>query len=121
MTTLIYSVRSNSWKRLNLDMPISIGRKVYLNGLCHWWANTDVADAYMVSFDLRYENIFTTQLPLDMQDSYPDEWVLKRENDSDDKWFDLVVLNEFVAMISKHVKTASFQVYVLGELGVSES
>jgi len=31
------------------------------------------------------------------------------------------VLNGFVAMISKHVKTASFHIYVLGELGFSES
>jgi len=68
-------------------MPISIGRKVYLNGLGHWWANTNVADAYMVSFDLRNENFFTTHLPLDMQDSYPDEWILMRESDGDpDKW-----------------------------------
>jgi F-box interacting protein len=121
----IYSVRSNSRKRLNLNMPISIGRKVYLNGLCHWWASTIIADAYMVSFDLRNENFFTTHLPLDMQDSYHDEWVLRREGDNDDKWkhryFDLVVLNGFVAMISKHVKTTSFHIYVLGELGVSES
>jgi F-box interacting protein len=119
----IYSLRSDSWKRLDLDMPISKSRKVYLNGLCHWWAYTDVADQYMVSFNLSNDNFLTTHLPLDMQDSYPDEWV-KRESDPDvwvKRYFDLVVLNGFVAMISKHVKTASFHIYVLGELGVRES
>ncbi|XP_024636131.1 F-box protein CPR1 [Medicago truncatula] len=97
----IYSLRSNSWKKLDFNMPTSIGRKVYLNGVCHWWTNTNVDD--------------TTHLPLDMQDSYsdPDEWV--------NRYFDLVVLNGFVALISKHVKTTSFHIYVLGELGVRES
>jgi len=119
----IYSARSHSWKRLDLYMPIDIGRKVYLNGMCHWWAYTNVADAYMVSFNLSNENFFTTHLPLDMQDSYPNEWV-KIESDPDEwvkRYFDLVVLNGFVAMISKHVKTSSFHIYVLGELGVRES
>ncbi|MCI28242.1 F-box protein [Trifolium medium] len=58
-----------------------------------------------------------------MQDSYPDEWV-KRESDPDERtqrYFDLVVLNGFVAMISKHVKTSSFHIYVLGEPGIRES
>ena len=117
----IYSLRRNYWKRLDLDMPISIGRKVYLNGVCHWWTNTDVDDAYMVSFNLSNENFFTTHLPLDMQDS--DEWV-KRESDLDEwvkRYLNLVVLNGFVALISKNVKTASFHIYVLGELGVRES
>jgi F-box interacting protein len=119
----IYSVRSNEWKRLDLDMPIGIGCKVYLNGMCHWWAYTDRDDTYMVSFNLSNEVFFTTHLPLDMQDSYPDEWV-KRESDPVERverYFDLVVLNGFVAMISKHVKTSSFHIYVLGELGVRES
>jgi len=62
----IYSVRSNSWKRLDLvDMPIGIGRKVYLNGFCHWLTNTDSDDACMVSFDLSSEVFFTTHLPLE--------------------------------------------------------
>jgi hypothetical protein len=43
----IYSVSSHSWKRLDLeDMPRGSGRKVYLNGLCHWWAMR--RDTYMV-------------------------------------------------------------------------
>ena len=113
----IYSVRNHSWKRLDLDdMARGIGRKVYLNGLCHWWAMRD--DKYMVSFNLSNEMFFTTLLPLDMQDIYHDEWV---EMGRRYLYLDLVVLNGFVAMISKHVKTTTFHIYDLGEPGHRES
>ncbi|XP_024628796.1 putative F-box protein At3g16210 [Medicago truncatula] len=111
----IYSIRNHSWKRLDLDdMARGTGRKVYLNGLCHWWAMRD--DNYMVSFNLSTEMFSTTLLPLDMQDRYHDEWV-----DMGRRYLDLVVLNGFVAMILKHVKTAAFHIYVLGEPGHRES
>jgi len=114
----IYSVKNHSWKRLDLhDMLIGIGLTVYLNGLCHWWAFTyDEDNRYMISFNLSNEMFFTTLLPLDLQDRYHDEWVVWGS-----RYLDLVVLNGFVAMISKHVKTSSFHIYVLGELGVRES
>jgi len=52
-------------------MPRGSGRKVYLNGLCHWWVMR--RDTYMVSFNLSNESFFTTLLPFDMQDRYHDE------------------------------------------------
>ena len=110
----IYSVKSNSWKRLHLEMPEYAGRcKVYLSGLCHWcvWEDDDVTS--MVSFNLSSEGFCITLLPLDMQENYPDDWVSLH--------FNLVVLNEFVSIIIEHVKTTYFHIYVLGEPGVSES
>jgi F-box interacting protein len=44
---MIYSLRSNSWRKLDLNIPnryyYSQNRLVgaYTNGVCHWWARTD--------------------------------------------------------------------------------
>jgi molecular chaperone HtpG len=112
----IYSVKSDSWKRLHLEMPTYAGRrKVYLSGLYHWcaWEDDDDDVTSMVSFNLSNEVFCTTLLPLDMHENYPDDWV--------NIFFNLVVLNEFVSIIIEHVKTSYFHIYVLGEFGVSES
>jgi F-box interacting protein len=90
--------------------PGGIRRNVYLDGVCHWWVYDE---KYTVSFNLSSEVFSTTLLPCDMEDNYLDEWV--------ENYLDLTVLNGFVAMISKHAKTTSFHIYVLGELGVRES
>lgn len=93
-----------------MDIPRGVRRNVYLDGVCHWFADDE---KYMVSFNLSSEVFSTTLLPFDMEDSYPDEWV--------ESYLDLTVLNGSVAMISKHAKTTSFHIYVLCELGVKES
>jgi len=49
---------------------------------------------------------------------------VKRESQPEERvkrYFDVVVLNEFVFMISKHVNTNCFYIYVLGELVVRET
>jgi hypothetical protein len=44
---IIYSLKSNSWRKLDLNLPNHHCRKlnhfagVYTNGVCHWWARTD--------------------------------------------------------------------------------
>jgi len=109
----VYSVRSDTWKTLDYDMdvPEGIRRNVYLDGVCHWWADDE---KYMVSFNLSSEVFSTTLLLVTWKIiNYLDEWV--------ENYLDLTVLNGFVAMISKHAKTISFHIYVLCELGVKES
>ncbi|MCH94415.1 F-box protein, partial [Trifolium medium] len=87
---------------------------VYLNGVCHWWGKQwcgpTVRDTYVVSFDLYTEVPVTTLLPSDLHD-------LERADRH------LTVLNGFVAMISRYVKTTSFHISIaiLVEPGVNES
>ncbi|AES91127.2 hypothetical protein MTR_4g106530 [Medicago truncatula] len=76
--TVWFHLHGYGYDPINDDYKI-IRHEVYLNGLCHWWAYTNVADPYMVSFNLSDDNFLTTHLPLDMQDSYPDEWVKERK------------------------------------------
>ncbi|MCI23821.1 F-box/kelch-repeat protein, partial [Trifolium medium] len=61
----IYSLRSNSWKILDIDMHDIAnciydspreGAGVYLDGLCHWWGNYDSHNTgCLVSFDFTNE------------------------------------------------------------------
>ncbi|RHN74460.1 putative F-box associated interaction domain-containing protein [Medicago truncatula] len=115
----IYSLQSNRWKKLYVDMRqrylTSEGSMVYLNGVCHWWGNTYLmgipSETFVVSFNLANEVPVTTLFPFDLH-------ALKR--------FDrhLTMLNGFVAMIVTYEKTSpSFHISisVLGEPGVNES
>jgi len=113
----IYSLRSNRWKKLYVDMRqcymTSEGSMVYLNGVCHWWGKTysQPIETFVVSFDLANEVPVTTLFPFDSHGL---------------KWFDrhLTMLNGFVAMIVTYAKTIhSFHISisVLGEPGVNES
>ncbi|XP_039688755.1 F-box/kelch-repeat protein At3g06240 [Medicago truncatula] len=56
----IYSLRSNSWRKIDLDMPqcygTNVGAFVYMNGVCHWYCN-DINEPLLVSFDL-HEEVF---------------------------------------------------------------
>jgi F-box interacting protein len=104
----IYSLRSNSWRKLNVDMPFSYnatGSDVYMNGVCHWlWEGDD--ENYLVSFNLSNEVFFKT--PFDNHVDF---------------CFDLVLLNGSVAIISNNKWTAhaSLSISILGEIGVKES
>jgi F-box interacting protein len=113
----IYSLINNSWKKLYVDMGkrySSSAGSVYLNGVCHWWGKEwcggTVRDTYVVSFNLYTEVPVTTLLPSDLHD-------LERADRH------LTVLNGFVAMISRYVKTTSFRISIaiLVEPGVNES
>jgi len=105
----IYSLKSNSWKKINFDMPTryqDYDTDVYLNGMCHWWGGT-TDEAYMVSFNWCNEDYFITPSPLEDVPGCFD--------------VSLVVLNGFVAIISNYKETNSFQISIIGELGVKES
>ncbi|CAJ2656841.1 F-box protein [Trifolium pratense] len=104
----IYSLKSNSWRKIDFDMPIIswiFNSIVYFDGVCHWLGETNM----VVSFQLCNEVYFITPCPF--------------EEDTHDKEFEvnLTVLNESVAIITNCKNTTSFQVLILGEFGVEES
>ncbi|XP_045810195.1 F-box/kelch-repeat protein At3g23880-like [Trifolium pratense] len=105
----IYSLESNSWRKINYDMPIRARATsdVYLNGVCHWWRETN-NETCLVSFNLCNEVCLTTPSPL--PDVPPDGFGVH-----------LTVLNGSLALISNRKNTASYQISILGEFGVKES
>ncbi|GAU50229.1 hypothetical protein TSUD_141570 [Trifolium subterraneum] len=112
----IYSLRSNSWKRLDVDMPPTSlyreGTQVYMDGVCHWLSEEDcVAGPCLVSFYLNNEVFITTSIPGDEDD---DNFVFKAS------WINLVVVNGSIALISYH-KDMTFHISILGEFGTEES
>ncbi|KEH20035.1 putative F-box domain, galactose oxidase/kelch, beta-propeller, F-box associated interaction [Medicago truncatula] len=104
----IYSLRSNSWRKIIVDIPIPhfrcLGSKVYLNGVCHWLAVSDNGTTFVVSFNLTNDVFFTT----------PIDWHHRSS-------FRLAVLNGFIAMITRYHATESYTISILGEIGVKES
>ncbi|CAJ2666480.1 unnamed protein product [Trifolium pratense] len=107
----IYSLRCNSWKKLDFDMPNCWDdnwsyKRLYTEGVCHWWSDRE---DLLVSFDLRNEMFFTTAIPLDISDTDPDLWLRKF----------LAMLNGSIASILWY--TTYFHISILGELGVNES
>ncbi|MCH83843.1 F-box protein [Trifolium medium] len=110
----IYSLRSNSWRKLDVDMPYSLhcmeGTEVFLDGVCHWLCEEDSsAGPCLVSFYLSNEVFFIT--PITSNDDYFvfEAW-----------WINLVVLNVSVALFSYH-EDMTFHISILGEFGMEES
>ncbi|MCH89305.1 F-box protein, partial [Trifolium medium] len=73
----IYSLRSNSWKKLDVDVPWSWdynteGMQVYMDGVCHWLAKED-NESCLVSFYLSNEVFFTTPIPSDIYERIVDQ------------------------------------------------
>ncbi|WJX26031.1 hypothetical protein P8452_15010 [Trifolium repens] len=105
----IYSLRNNSWRKLNVNMPYSLGyfegTQVYLDGVCHWLCEA----GSLVSFYLSNEEFFITPIPSNY-DYFV--FVARRIN--------LVVLNEYIGLISYH-EDMNFHISVLGEFGIKES
>jgi molecular chaperone HtpG len=107
----IYNLRSNSWTKLDIEMPFSTTEKLYVDGVCHWWSehddsNIDNAEPRLVSFDLCNEVFLTTPLLLDMIEHL--------------YFSHLTLLNGFIAFIIYDPAT-TFHIRILGELGVKES
>ena len=102
----IYSLRSNSWRRPVVDMPVPISytTNVYFNGMCHWFGDWDGETFSVVSFNLSNEVFFTT----------PVDWHAR-------SFPSLMVLNGYIALLTDCVDTMSFSISVLGEIGVKES
>jgi F-box interacting protein len=123
---VIYSLRSNSWRKLDLNLPnhycFTPNRLVgvYTNGVCHWWARTcdspniEDAEECLLSFNFSNELMFTTPRP-----SYVD--VKLRRSFKSALGRCLMLLNESVALISTDLEMDTVHISILGELGVRES
>ncbi|XP_058766624.1 F-box/kelch-repeat protein At3g06240-like [Vicia villosa] len=115
----IYSLQSNTWKKLDSNIPHNyIDQVLCLSGMCHWWGeegydNENYDEAYLLSFDLSKEEFLITPIP-------EDNFFRSRHH-----WEDLVVLNGCIALISNHNKNYPsddiFHISILGEVGVKES
>jgi molecular chaperone HtpG len=108
----IYSLRSNSWRKLDIEMPYGyLKEQLYVDGVCHWLTicNDDNSahqnESRLVSFDLHNEVFLTTPLPTDMIKFWA---------------FHLMLLNGSIACIIYDQNT-TFSVIILGELGVKKS
>jgi F-box interacting protein len=112
----IYSLRGNSWRTLDFDMPISCQNAyLYLDGFCHWLcyysniAPYELFEVCLGSFKLSTETFFTTRIPyLDHNDYF----VSRRH---------LSVLYGTIALMTYHEFTTTFHISILCELGVKES
>ncbi|KAK2380238.1 hypothetical protein QL285_067953 [Trifolium repens] len=130
----IYSLRCNSWKKLDVNMPpcpwhAEQGERLYLDGICHWWSETWSVnqddryphDHYLVSYDLTNDKVFTTLLPLAILTN------LDANFDVDLVSKYLLILNGSIAVISWYNASRGFEdettfhISILGELGVTES
>ena len=113
----VYSLRSNYWKKLDVDMPTGYfgSRNISFrtNEVCHW---LDEHGHCLVSFDSSNDVFFRTPLPLDDYDDIDSVLVDRRP----------VGLNGFASFISSYeTKNANkmiiFHISILGEYGVKES
>ncbi|RHN72433.1 putative F-box domain-containing protein [Medicago truncatula] len=118
----IYSLRSNSWKKLDVDTSMVMSPETreetvrfYMDGMCHWWdkieKDNDDGGTYFVSFDVTNEVCFTTPMPSDIDHTF-DIRLVKRQ---------LVMLNGSIGLISYSGETNTLHVSILGEIGVKES
>ncbi|XLR24867.1 hypothetical protein S83_052767 [Arachis hypogaea] len=113
----IYSLKSNCWKKLDLEMTkkedIYNASVAYLNGVCHWWGSEYATNGLeeeqvLVSFNLSTETFQTTSIV----------WLQKND---DIPIRSLVVLNKSVTLISSFAKNNCIEISILGEIGVKES
>ncbi|AES92463.1 putative F-box domain-containing protein [Medicago truncatula] len=116
----IYSLRTNSWRILDVDMPYSLsipyseGSKVYMDGVCHWLCEVHEDNLHgpcLVSFYLSNEMFFITPISSNLDDCF----------DVQALWITLAVLNGCIALISYHEESTNFHISILGEFGVIES
>jgi len=112
----IYSLRSNSWRKLNIEFLNcqGINNRFYIEGMCHWLCNNG-DEGYLVSFDISNEVCYTTLTPLDIP--------TKTYNDFN---FCLVMrhlflLNGSIALMSSYKDTTIFYVSILVEVGKKET
>jgi F-box interacting protein len=105
----IYSLSSNCWRQMYVNMPLfSPNKNVYMDGVSHWWDKNE-KHTYLVSFDFCNESFTTTPIP-----SYIDD-------DSFEVNRDLVILNGSIAFILNYKKASTIHISILGEIGVKES
>lgn len=111
----VYSLRNNSWKKLDVDMDQEAMdyKQLYLDGLSHWMCKRRETnnEAYLLSFDWGNEVFLTTPTPSYMDDIFDIRYVLTH----------LVLLNGSIALILNYTDTSKFHISILGELDVKES
>ncbi|XP_058746801.1 F-box protein CPR1-like [Vicia villosa] len=108
----IYSLQKNCWKKLDFYMPVSYSSHpdchVYSEGMCHWLS--DLRGLCLVSFVLNKEVYGITPIP------YTGGTL-----DLDAYWLQLILLKRSITLLSHRKYTTTFQISILGELGVQES
>nr|KYP34435.1 F-box/kelch-repeat protein At3g06240 family [Cajanus cajan] len=113
----IYSLKSNSWKKLDLDTICAskickpMGPMVNLNGSLHWWGTKhhDIAtkEDLLISFDKSNEMFHITPIDCPTNSYYVNRY--------------LAVFNGSIAVISNYFKTNILDISILGEIAVKES
>ncbi|AET00876.1 putative F-box domain-containing protein [Medicago truncatula] len=105
----IYSLNSNSWKKLKVGIPHSyrIDEQVYMDGVSHWLGESRTR-TYLVSFDFSSESCIKLPIPSYINDNRK----VERH---------LVILNGFIAFILAYKETSIFHISILGEIGIKES
>ncbi|KAG2384056.1 Heat shock protein [Vigna angularis] len=114
----IYSVRSNSWRKLKINITPRveygiIDGKFYFDGMCHWLCRIDGDrswDPCLVSFDMRNETYYTTPTPLDIPLDICDIF-----NRGYMRWY-LFLLNGSIALMSTYGYNTTFYISILTEL-----
>ncbi|XP_058722628.1 F-box/kelch-repeat protein At3g06240-like [Vicia villosa] len=107
----IYSLKSNSWRKLDLDIPQSVmgteDARLYMDGVCHWLCqyHSPLAPC-LVSFDVSSEEFFVTSIPDDC-------FVVGAS------YVYLAMLNGYIASFRE--TRGIFHISILGELGRKES
>ncbi|XP_058746701.1 F-box protein CPR1-like [Vicia villosa] len=109
----IYSVRNNSWKKLDVGMrhyPME-NKQLYIVGLSHWLCKTKPDNKpYLLSFDWSNEVFLTTPSPSNVEGIFT---CLVESF--------LVLLNGSIALIICYKETYTSHILILSELGVRES
>ncbi|XP_058782880.1 putative F-box protein At3g16210 [Vicia villosa] len=108
----IFSLNNNSWRKICDKYPYSPYRccnEVYMDGVSHWWESR-LKHIYLVSFDFSKESFITTPVPSCLED------VNNRISPKT-----LTVLNGSIAFIVDYEEKNTFDILILGELGVKES
>jgi len=100
----IHSLKSNSWRKHEYDISINHKEnRVCLDGMVHWWNESDDSDyeddeTYLLSFDLSTKEFIKTLAPLE-DVSFDSGYVLS----------DLMVLNGSVALVLNSTNMGTFQ------------
>lgn len=112
----IYSVRSDSWKKLDVDVDMHHDdqmecQHLYIDGFSNWLCMTKPDNkACLLSFDWSNEVFLTTPLPSDVEGNF--SFSVKGY---------LVLLNGSIALIIGYKETNTCHILILSELGVRES
>ncbi|XP_058782852.1 F-box/kelch-repeat protein At3g06240-like [Vicia villosa] len=114
----IFSLNNNSWRKIDGHFHSShsyrCSEEVYVDGVSHWCEKIGT-HTHLVSFDFSKESFITTPVPSytdDVYDIISKMWTSNRI---------LAVLNGSIGFIVYYEKISTFDILILGDLGVEES